>query len=135
MRLNEVNLRTLSQLALAALVVIVSAEIGAAQVRRFQPRSPTVSPYLNLTRFNNGAIPNYYSLVRPQLDQRQINLQEQEIRRRQAGQIAQLTNQVQQGLQPVAATGTGSGFMIQGTRSTFLDTSRFYPPPPGVFRR
>ncbi len=45
---------------------------GQAQ-RRYQPNSPTVSPYLNLLRTNLGPLPNYHSLVRPQLNQQNFN--------------------------------------------------------------
>ena len=39
----------------------------------YEPSSPTVSPYLNLLRSNFGPLPNYHSLVRPQLRQQTFN--------------------------------------------------------------
>lgn len=39
-------------------------------------RRPTVSPYLNLFRRDGGGLPNYYTLVRPQINQQQINTEE-----------------------------------------------------------
>jgi len=108
------------------LVFVGTVATCSAQVRRYQPRKPTISPYTDLFRFNNGALPNYYALVRPQLNQRAFNLQEQALRQQQAGALQRLQNDVQLGLLPAAQTGTGSWFMIQGTRSTYLDTSPYY---------
>ncbi len=89
------------------------------QARQYPAPRPTVSPYLNLLRGNAGPVPNYYSLVRPQLQQQRINQQQQSINLRQQS-LAQANQQgiqsVQQGLleirQPQASpTGTGGGFM------------------------
>ena len=41
--------------------------------RTYEPSSPTVSPYLNLLRSNLGPLPNYHSLVRPQMRQQSFN--------------------------------------------------------------
>lgn len=101
----------------------------AQELRRYQPNKPTVSPYLNLGRSNVGGLPNYYSLVRPQARQRQVNFQTQRLQRQQAatlqqlGQVAQL--QAQQPAQ--AVTGTGSRFLTTGSRSIYRDTLQFYP--------
>lgn len=100
-----------------------------AQVARYQPRTSTVSPYLNLGRFNGGGLPNYFALVRPQIQQRQINVQSQALARRQATEITRLQNEVQQELVPAGMTGNGSWFMTQGTQSSYLRTGRFYPDP------
>jgi hypothetical protein len=99
----------------------------SAQVRRYQPRTPTVSPYNNLVGVNNSALPNYYAFVRPKFNQRAINRQEQALRQQQAGSLRRLQNDVQLGLQPAAPTGTGSWFMTPGSRSTYLDSSSYYP--------
>lgn len=107
----------------------------SAQVRRYQPRTPTVSPYNNLVGVNNSALPNYYAFVRPKLLQRAFNLQEQALRQQQAGSLRRLQNDVQRGLQPVAPTGTGSWFMTPGSRSTYLDTSGYYPSTVVRYRR
>ena len=103
-----------------------SASFGQ-QVRRYQPKTPTVSPYLNLLRFNDSGLPNYYSLVRPQQRQRAFNNQSRLLSRRQAITVGRLQNDFQKGRLPIAPTGTGSWFMKTSARSTFLDTSRFYP--------
>jgi hypothetical protein len=105
------------------------AQDCAAQVRRYQPVTSTLSPYLNLTRFNAGGLPNYYALVRPQIQQQQINQQRQESALQQERQITRLENDVQRGLLPASPTGTGSWFMVPGVSTRFLDTSGYYPEP------
>ena len=51
-------------------------------------RTPTISPYLNLTRDDDfNGLPNYFALVRPQLQQEEIN-------RRQQRSIYSLNNDV-----------------------------------------
>lgn len=111
---------------LASALLLACSERAAAQVRRYQPRSPTVSPYLNLTRLNTGAVPNYHSLVRPMQNQIAINEEERAFRKNYAGKLLQLQNDVQQGLVPVTATGKASGFMVGGNRSQFNYHSQFY---------
>ena len=72
---------------------IVLADGGVCQgqqMLRYQPNSPTVSPYLNLTRFNNGGLPNYYSLVRPLSQQRALDTRETSLRQQQQNRIQQL---------------------------------------------
>ena len=103
-----------------------AAEPSSAQVRRYQPSRPTTSSYLNLTRFNPTATPNYYSLVRPSQQQRAFNQQEQALRGQQAGAILQLQNDVQQGLQPAGTTGNRSSFLRPSSRSTFGGTQNRY---------
>ncbi len=108
---------------------LLPAQHCSAQVTRYQPSSPTVSPYLNLTRPSYGGVPNYFALVRPQIQQQNYNRQAQNLIGRQQRDILALQNEVQQELQPVSATGKGSWFMAPGTRERFLDTSRYYPQP------
>ena len=110
-----------------AVISLSCLQTCTAQTRRYEPPSPTLSPYLNLTLPNNGGIPNYYAFVRPRVQQRALNLQEQALTRRNAAEIQTLTNEIQRGEVPAAQTGTGSWFMIPGTRSTYLDTTRYYP--------
>ena len=94
--------------------------------QRFQPATPTVSPYLNLLRQNNSPIPNYYSLVRPALQQQQINLQQQTILRQQNAEIRQLQTNLLKTQTEGPVSGSPSWFQTPGTRSTFLNTSQFY---------
>ncbi|MEO2046114.1 MAG: hypothetical protein ABGX16_06015 [Pirellulales bacterium] len=107
---------------------LVPSERACAQrARKYQPARPTTSPYLNLLRTNVSGVPNYYSFVRPQQKQREINLNERSIRQRQARTLGKIENTLQQGRLPIQSTGSGSGFMLQGTRSTFMTPSRYYP--------
>ena len=115
-----------------ASAVWITADCGYAQVARYQPQRPTVSPYLNLTRLNNGGVPNYYSLVRPQLQQQDFNARTETLQRQQTGQLLQLERSAQSsivGSTPAAPTGTASWFMTPSTTSTFRDTSGYYPQP------
>ena len=98
----------------------------SAQTRRYRPSSPTTSNYLNLTRLNTGAIPNYYSLVRPAQRQQEFNRQEQAIRKQQAGSLLRLRNKVQLGLRSATGTGKRSGFMIPSERATFNNSYRYF---------
>ncbi len=99
------------------------------ELRRYAPASPTVSPYLNLGRFNNGGLPNYYSLVRPLNRQRQVNVQSQRLQRQQ-GLALQRLERVAQTPQavPQITTGTSSQFLTSGSRAVYQDTRQFYPP-------
>ena len=106
---------------LTAVVVILFATCahGQGRPRQYPGPRPTVSPYLNLLRGNAGPVPNYHTLVRPQLQQQAINQQQQAINLQQQS-LAQANQQglqqVQQGLleirRPQASpTGTSGGFM------------------------
>ena len=128
----------------SAMTLMLTATVGAfgacsasrclAQGARYQPRTPTISPYLNLTRFNDGGLPNYYALVRPQLQQQQFNAQARVLASAQQQEIGRLQRDVEGLAAPGAAvTGGGSWFMIPGTQSRFLDTTRYYPAP--IIRR
>ncbi len=101
----------------------------AQELRRYQPNTATLSPYLNLGRFNNGGLPNYYALVRPQNRQRQVNFQTQRLQRQQAASLQQLGRVAQpQGQQANGAvTGTGSRFLTSGSRGVYQNTLQFYP--------
>lgn len=83
--------------------------------------SPTVSPYLNLLRPQGGvAIPNYQALVRPQLQQQQINQQ-------QGRQLQQLQRRTYQG--PSSQSSAGAPIAIRSTGHTtgFMNYSAYYP--------
>lgn len=113
-------------LAVLAAVSMVGNDC-AAQVRRYQPYSPTLSPYLDLTLRNNRGIPNYYAFVRPRLEQRAFNQQAQALTRQHGTEIQRLQNDVQRGITSTTQTGIGSWFMTNGTRTTYLDTTSYYP--------
>ena len=82
---------------------------------------PTVSPYLNLLRPQGGvAIPNYQALVRPQLQQQQINQQ-------QGRQLQQLQRRTYQG--PSSQSSAGAPIAIRSTGHTtgFMNYSAYFP--------
>mgnify|MGYP003501423407 CR=1 FL=1 len=108
------------------------AEESHAQVRRYTPNTPTISPYLNLTRNNGGGLPNYYSLVRPQMQQQDFDRQQVAQQQTQGQKIMTLQDEVQAGLTP---TGKNAGFMNFGTRHRFGDTTGRYPQPGQIRRR
>jgi len=108
-----------------------AATSHAQYQRRYEPSRPTVSPYLNLFRFNNSVIPNYQSLVRPEQQAQRFKQQQQQFDRQQTQALDQLRANVRVLQQPpvdselVAPTGKGSWFNVPGG-SQFGDTSRFY---------
>jgi hypothetical protein len=85
-------------------------------------RDPTVSPYLNLDRDDDEQqiVPNYFTFVRPQLEQMQTN-------RLQQHELQQLRGQVQgmtiSGGAPQAGTYRAPG---SGSPARFMDTAQFY---------
>ena len=54
---------------------------------QYRPDKPTISPYAGLLQVENGSIPNYFSLVRPRLEQRAFNQQLKETDRVQSLEI------------------------------------------------
>lgn len=98
---------------LSAVALLAAAGEAAAQgygrssaAGRIQ--RPTVSPYMNLFRQGNNGLPNYQTLVRPELQQQRVNTYQQ-------GEIGQLRSQIaseQRANQvaPLPATGHESHF-------------------------
>ncbi len=104
-----------------------SAQFGSTRVAINSPRRtfasslatmpPAVSPYQNLYREeNDDSPPNYYSLVRPQLHQIEVNQVQQRENRRLQQQLRQLSTQGQRsgGSEGPYATGHGTRFMNLG---------------------
>jgi hypothetical protein len=118
----------LCQLWLAGICLLLQ-NTGSAQVARYQPNSPTTSPYLNLNQTNFGGINNYYALVRPQIRQQEFNRQAQYLSQSQGREIGRLQFELLQRDPTTSATGTGSWFMTPGSRGTFLNTSTYFPEP------
>jgi len=118
----------------ASILLFSIDRIADAQVLRYEPSTPTVSPYLNLFRndFDKGSLPNYFLYVRPLEQQNRVNQQQRQLLQRQNQEIGQLQANVEQldrrqAEGPlIAPTGSGSWFGRPGTRSTFLNTSRYY---------
>ena len=103
------------------------------QPRRYQPATPTVSPYLNLTRSNVGGLPNYYSLVRPQLQQQAFNQQQLIVQAQQSAAVNRLRGELQQ---PLTPTGKASGFMtFSPTGAAYMRAAPYYPQATSVRRR
>lgn len=116
---------------LTCVIILLSWECDAAAQRlqrpqRYEPARPTISPYLNLLRENVSPIPNYYSLVRPQLQQQRINQQQQSLLIRQNSEIRQLQTNLLRTQAEGPVSGTPSWFQNPGSRSTFLNTSQYY---------
>lgn len=107
--------------AFGCAMAIASCTFDAAsaqqnQVPRYTPDRPTVSPYINLLRNDTGGVPNYYSFVRPQLDQQAVN-------RRNAATFQNQGIAVMK-LETLAAGGTNRP---TGSAATFRNYSHYYP--------
>ena len=110
----------------AASGVVIAQGVGArsaAGIPRYQPRTPTLSPYLNLLR-PQGAFPNYYALVRPYQRQQAFNQQSVAFQQRQNQAIQTLERDFAQ--PEVLATGTFGWFLEEGARPPYQNTGHFY---------
>jgi hypothetical protein len=84
-------------------------------------RQPTVSPYLNLVRDDSGAAANYQTLVRPQMEQIDIN-------RQQEMQFDRLDRQFQDFRSESAYPQQGSlDIRETGHITRFMNRSHYYP--------
>jgi hypothetical protein len=112
--------------AALALGVLGACQAGAQaqspRVRRQAPSfmsRPTVSPYLNLLRPNGGPLPNYYSLVRPEIEARAgINRNAQSLNNLQSQVRGLEQNQRSLGQNEIRTTGHSTFFM---------NTQNFFP--------
>ena len=110
----------------AVLLVLHAASASLAQVRRYEPSRPTVSPYLQLFRddVRNQPLPNYYAYVRPLQQQYQVNQTQQRLLQQQSRTIGQLQTNMQslerRQIEGPLVAPTGKG-------SWFLTTPRYYP--------
>ena len=86
--------------------------------RNFLYNRPTVSPYLNLTSRNSTGMSNYHTLVRPQLDQEQVNMQRQAQATRQQQELNQIQSEFRQ------SQTQNAGMMVTGRMGW---SSRGYP--------
>ena len=119
-------------------LLLPSMALAQNRLNRYQPNSPTVSPYLNLTRNSSSGLPNYYALVRPQLQQnadaRSLQGLLRQDRFRQRANPLGTTEQLDV-YDPVPAalpTGSRSQFQTYGTHPYFRDYYHFYPAAPPV---
>ena len=116
-------------MALIAMLLLVPSAVPTtahAQRPSFNPRlntlrRPTVSPYLELLNSRNNlnvGVPTYQTRVRPRLEQRQVNRQQQ-------AQIQRLQSDVaRQGTARRAGTDELRG---TGHQSFFMNYSHFFP--------
>ncbi len=98
---------------LAAAGLVRTAAAQAPPPSHYSPPNgrPTVSPYLNLFRGNSGPVPNYQTLVRPQLNQLETNRMLRLDVERNAGHIQQVEQNVATLRDPkIAPTGAGGSF-------------------------
>jgi hypothetical protein len=96
--------------------VLVEGVAVAQDVPRYAPQRPTLSPYLNISGTGFGGLPNYYRLVRPEVNQRAFDNRSSRAARSQALAIQSLKNL--SSAQTAGATGTGS---------VYGNLSHFYP--------
>ena len=111
---RSANLRRCAAILMCCILTASAASSAEAQQRstqrRFEPARPTVSPWLGLLQSNSGAIPNYFSLVRPRLEQQQFNAQVRANEQFRSLQIQQLNSSAAGG-ETVPQTGKPAGFM------------------------
>lgn len=112
--------------AVLGVLLVLGSEAVAQRPQRYQPARPTVSPYMNLFRNNNSPVPNYYSFVRPQLNQIQVNQEQQALLMRQNSEIQGLQKNLLQTRTDGPVSGSPSWFQTPGSRSTFMNTSGYY---------
>ncbi|MCC7086748.1 MAG: hypothetical protein IT427_17240 [Pirellulales bacterium] len=107
--------------AFAATLVLSQLTLAQQPFSNVQQQA-TVSPYLNLVNRTGSAMPNYQTLVRPQLQSDQ--------------QFAKQQNQIQRLQRQTAGLAAGGGYgprgissQIRGTGhvTRFMDTSHFFP--------
>jgi hypothetical protein len=114
--------KSLICITLGIVLAVYSQNSSGQDIPRYSPQRPTISPYLNLLRNDSGPLPNYYSLVRPQLRQQSFDNRMLAATRAQEQQVQQLRE-----ITDAAAagpTGTASTF---GNLSHFRNQSHFYP--------
>jgi hypothetical protein len=84
-------------------------------------RGPAVTPYLGLTGLPSGGAPNYYSNVKPQLDQQRLNQRAQRENMKMQHQLNQMSAQAPfnpKGSEQMAPTGHAA---------VYLDLGGYYP--------
>lgn len=87
----------------------VYSQTRRGEERQYRPARETVSPYIGLLQGNAGAAPNFYTLVRPRLDQRAFNQQLQATSRIQSLDIQRITGSAESSPRAVL-TGKNAGF-------------------------
>ena len=109
-------------LALAGIVACV-ARPGYGQVPfggGYQPSQPIFSPWLNLYQRNTGALDNYHTYVRPEMQLQEAMQQQGALLQRQDSRLNLFENQI-------GDLEMSSGMHPTGTGSVFMSFSHFYP--------
>ncbi|MDZ4820461.1 MAG: hypothetical protein SGJ20_15955 [Planctomycetota bacterium] len=92
---------------------LLAAEVNA-QIPSYRPSRPVVSPYINLLQRGGGPLPNYFTYVRPILDQNIVNQQQQTAIMQNQRTMQQMEGQVlrmqESNARPTGAAGP-AGFM------------------------
>jgi hypothetical protein len=103
--------------------IVPSPQVARRQTKPFQTlmRDPTINPWLNLDRLENLVeLPNYFTFVRPQLDQMETN-------RRSRADILHLQREVQNVSTSVVGPQYGATALPgTGHSARFMDTAQFY---------
>ena len=124
------TMRITTILAVATAAVL----FGACAARAQQPfsniqQSPTVSPYLNLMNRSSVGLPTYQTLVKPQIDQQEQNIQQQQqISRLQQHQKSLVANQ-ERGM---AQRGISNEIRGTGHVTVFMDYLHYYQRVPNT---
>jgi len=111
-------------MAICLLELILCGSCFGQSAQRYRPQRPTISPYVNLLRNDTGPVPNYYSLVRPQLDQQAWDNESSRFAQSSDLAIRQLNTIVDR--REMRPTGTGS---------VFNNYSQYYSSNPSLRRR
>lgn len=119
-----------ARVALAQLPRRAAIQPQPQRTARRQPKpfesiehEPTISPYIILDEdeSNSQNVPNYFTWVRPRLEQREVNRAQQQELQRLRGQLQSMT------ANPVGGMAVGAGGSA-GVKSSarFMDTGQFY---------
>jgi len=121
-RRSPLLLIAVAGLALSLGVVTFAQAQGYAprRPRRYEPATPTLSPYLNYFRADRGPISNYHTYVRPEEKLRRAFTSQRTELRRQERSLRGLKREVHRVEQFGSAAPTG-------TSATFFNYSHFYP--------
>ena len=104
-----------------AVVVAFTLCTGAAQGQdRYQPRTPTLSPYLDYFRAPQGPLDSYHEYVRPRINlQNTLSRQDRQLRV-QANELRALNDEWSRAQRTKTLAPTGIG-------ASFFNYSHFYP--------
>ena len=106
--------QTVTVLGVALLAWVISTDSAPGQsASRFQPSSPTLSPWLNLYQDSQGPLDNYHSYVRPQMELRDTLSQQRTINQTTSQDLRTLRDSAAGPSKDprVRATGTRAGYM------------------------